>query len=239
MLIARTRVLLILALLVCACFASVFLPGCKKNNGGSSGSAKVMFVNAYPGASVITGKVNNSTVSGTDKTPYLSNTVYQNVVANTNIDLGIYSSSSNALLGSGNTNLTTNAHYSAFICGIVKTGPTFVLTNDDLTTPTSGDAAVRFINLSDDSLSESFFVGGKKLDSSIGYTICTAFYPITATTGSPVLAQDPSYAEPEYMVQLASQSFYEGKKYTIMLTGSYRFPSSSSAGLRLTVINNN
>ena len=215
-------------------FAAVF-SGCSKNKSGPSTNASVMFVNGCPGSTGIYAKANGSNI-GPGNIAVLHNSGYQNVAAGTADNINFYLQASGTPLCNGTTSLTAGSHYSVFAGGIV-TASSFVVTADDLTAPASGNAKVRFINLGNDNLNESFYIGTQKIDSNIGYKQNTSFVQISATNNVAILAQDPSNAAPAYIAQLANQSFSAGRIYTIMLTGTYL--GSGSSALTLTVINNN
>ena len=225
---------IILSLSVVA-IAFVF-SGCSKNNSGPSNTASVMFVNGCNGSSNIDTKVKNAKVSAASNLAYFHNSGYQTVAAGTSVGVNFYLTNQGTPVCNNTIPLTANAHYSIFAGGII-TAPSFVITTDDLTAPTNDSVKVRFINLSSDSLNETFYIGSQKLDSNVTYTSCTPFYKISATTGTPVLVQDPLHAAPTYIAQISAQPFIAGKIYTIMLTGTSA--GSGASALTLTVINNN
>jgi len=211
--------------------------GCSKNNSGPSNTASVMFVNGCNGSSNIDTKVNNAKLSAASNLAYFHNSGYQTVTAGS-VGINFYLTNQGTPLCNSTPTLTANTHYSIFAGGIV-TAPTFVVTTDDLTAPTNGNAKVRVINLSTDTLNESFYigVGTPKLDSNISYGTVSPFFEVTATNGVQVLLQDP--LKSSILAQIASQPFAAGKIYTIMLTGTYTATMGSAGYLTLTVISNN
>ncbi len=215
---------------------AVAFSGCSKSNNGPSNIANVNFVNGCNGSLNIDTKVNNTKLIAASNLPYFKYSGYQNVTGGASVAINLFLTNQGTPLCNGTPALTAGDYYTVFAGGIV-THPTFVVTTDDLTAPTSGNAKVRFINLSSDTLNESCYIGTQKLDSNLVNNAVTSFSEITATTGVAVLLQDPSHAAPAYIAQLASQPFSAGKIYTIMLTGTSTV--SGTGGLTLTVINNN
>jgi hypothetical protein len=210
--------------------------GCSKKNNGPSTTASVMLVNGCNGTTGIYAKVNNANV-GPSNIAYFGNSGYLTMTAGTAQAINFYLvSPAGTPLTAGLPTFTAGDHYSVFVGGIV-TGPDFVVTTDDLTAPSSGNAKVRFINLGSDNLNESFSIGATTLDSNITYGQCTAFAEIAATSSVGVLVQDPAHGQPAYLAQLTSQAFSAGKIYTVMLSGTYS--GTGATALKLTVIGNN
>ena len=216
---------------------AVSFSGCSKSNNGPSNIANVTFVNGCNGSSNIDTKVNNTKLVAASNLAYFRYSGYQNVTAGASVAINLFLTNQGTPLCNGTPALTAGDYYSVFAGGIV-THPTFVVTTDDMTAPTTGNAKVRFINLSSDTLNESCFigVGTSKLDSNISAGTSTPFFEVAATTGAQVLLQDP--LKPTVLAEIASQPFSAGKIYTIMLTGT-QYATTSGAGLTLTVINNN
>ena len=215
---------------------ALIFAGCSKKNNGPSTTASVMMVNGCNGTTGIYAKVNNSNF-GPSNISYLGNSGYQTISAGSAVNINFYLvTPAGTPLTAGSPTFTAGDHYSVFVGGII-TGPDFVVTTDDLTAPSSGNAKVRFINLGSDNLNESFSIGATTLDSNIGYGQYTSYSEIAATSGVGVLVQDPAHIQPAYIAQLASQAFSAGKIYTVMLTGTYN--GTGSSALKLTVIGNN
>ncbi len=210
--------------------------GCTKNNNGSGNVAQVMFVNGCSGTNDVEVKVNGLIAAGSGAISYFGNSGYQNFNANSNLLINFYLLQGTFLTGA-TRNFTQHFRYTVYAGGLV-TSPSFVVTTDEFPTLSSGKAAVRFINLSNDSLNEIFSVGATTLDSNIGYTVCSPYFEITATSGTGVTAVDPRYTSSPFLATLSSQAFSAGKMYTVMLTGSSG-AATAPAGLKLTVIKNN
>ena len=217
---------------------AVAFSGCSKSNNGPSNIANVNFVNGCNASLNIDTKVNNTKLVAASNLPYFKYSGYQNVTGGASVAINLFLTNQGTPLINGTSALTAGGYYSVFAGGIV-THPTFVVTTDDLTAPTNGNAKVRFINLSSDTLNESCFigVGTLKLDSNVSAGICTPFFEVTATAGIQVLLDDP--LNPSILAEIASQPFSAGKIYTIMLTGTHYAAAGSSGILTLTVINNN
>jgi hypothetical protein len=212
--------------------------GCSKNNTGPSNQATVMFVDGCSAPSNIDTKINTVKLNAASNIPFFNNSGYVKLTAGSNVAINFYLTSGGDPLCSGTPTLVAGDNYSVFAGGLV-TGPLFVVTSDNLAMPTTGNAKVRFINLSTDTLNETFSVGSQTLDSNIVSTQCTPFFEITAVTGAGVSAVDPAHTAPIYLAQLTNQTFLAGKIYTIMLTGTHGASAGSSGVLTLTVINNN
>ncbi len=212
---------------------ALLFAACSKNNSSPANSASVMFVNACNGSVNIDTKVNGTKLSSASNLAYFSNSGYQNVSSGTNVPVNFYLTAQGTPLCNGAASLITGAHYSIFAGGIITT-PSFVVTTDDMTAPTSGNAKVRLINLSSDALNESLYIGTQGLDSNIAYNTCSPFFEVPASMGQ-VLVQDP--LKPTKVASIANQSLLAGKIYTIMISGTSL--GTGTAILTLTVINNN
>ena len=208
--------------------------GCTKNNNGPSNQASVMYVNGCAGTTDIYAQANGITVNGATSLAFLSNSGYQNVTAGSTVPMQFILNNLGTPLCNGSPDITAGDHYSVFAGGLV-TGPTFVVTTDNFLSLPSGNAAVRFINLSNDTLNESFYVGSQKLDSNVSDGTYSQFAEISATNGVQVLVQDPS--KPTQIAVLYNQAFLAGKNYTVILTGTSS--GSGASALALTVIDNN
>lgn len=217
--------------------AVLLLSACKKDSddppGPDPSKAKVMFGHTTISADTLSVSINNSMLGFNPGLSFLSTTNYVDVdpgaatvtfkIASAQIDLA-----------SVNTTFAANNSYSVFATGVV-TSPSAVVTTDDLSAPPSGSAKVRFINLSSDALSESFFVGPNKLDSNIQYKGVTPFRTVTA--GSYNIVALPDAPKQHLVKTLASVPLSAGKIYTIMLYGTEN--GAGAAQLNMKVISNN
>jgi len=144
--------------------AIIAFSACKKTNKSTpSTNANVMFVHACAaGATTINldGKANGSTVAGAANMAFLKGSGYQPIAAGSGVDLSFFVTGLNILTHSAES-LTANTYYTAFAGGSI-TAPSFVFTTDDLSAPSSGNAKIRFVNLSPDNLTTSCYVGTTK-----------------------------------------------------------------------------
>ena len=222
-----------ISLLVSAIAIAAIFSACTKNKTGPNTNASVMFVNGCAGATGIYTKVNGTNV-GPSNIGFFGKSDYLNVTAGTaNISFYLNGAASGTLLSSGAPALTANTHYSIFVGGII-TSPAFVTVTDDLAAPTSGNAKIRFINLSSDNLNSSFSVGVQTLDSNIVYTECSPFYQVTAGNYT-LKGGDPSNIST--IATIPGAVLAAGKMYTVMLTGSQT--GTATSALTLTLLNNN
>lgn len=127
-------------------FALTFT-SCKKNDVDEEGSARIKVVNAATGS--------------TDKRVYLANSViiqgglsfgdasdYISTNSGKNLELQFKNEGSEAAYASGKFNVDNGRDYTAFLVGDGQQARVKFF-SDDLTTPASGQAKVRFIHLSD------------------------------------------------------------------------------------------
>jgi hypothetical protein len=229
-------------LLSIAVLSIIAFAGCKKSSSAPANSANVMFVHGCSSGTVsliLDAKVNNATspsgsvsVPGATSMTFLKNSGYRSVTAGTGVSLSFFVSGLNALV-TKTESLTAANHYSAFAGGSI-TDPVFVFASDDLTTPNSGKAKVRFVNLSPDNLNMSCYVGLIKLDSNALYQACTPFYQVDAATAKVAMVDQVVLANSG---QIANQQLVAGKIYTFMLTGSAT--GSGNSVITLTAIGNN
>jgi Domain of unknown function (DUF4397) len=208
---------------------------CKKSSSTPPNTSSVMFVHACTAGSTpitLDARANNNTVSGASGLTFLKNSGYQQVTAGTAVNLA-FNVTGLSLLTSGTSNLTTNAHDTAFAGGSIL-APSFVLASDDLTLPTSGKAKIRFVNLCADGLNTSCYFSTTKLDSNVGYKTVTPFVEVIAGTGKLSMIDQVVLSN---SADVNAQVLTAGKIYTAYLTGSVTGVGSSI--LTLTVINNN
>jgi hypothetical protein len=215
--------------------AFVFLSACKKNDDPPptpvASKARVMFGNTAISTDTLRVQVDNSNLSSVPGLTFLSFSGYVDVTPRSS-EVAFLIANSGLLLKKVTTTFIADNYYSVFATGSVIS-PDILVVNDDLSTPASGNAKVRFINLSPDNLNESVYIGSNKLDSNVTYKVATPFRSVTAGTYN-VIIQDPNNVP---LVQtINGQSFGAGKKYTILLTGTAA--GSGSAALKLTVISN-
>ncbi len=133
---------------------------------------------------------------------------------------------------SQNLNMNVDGSYTVFVGGMI-TDPVILSSADDLSNPGTGQARVRFVNLSPDNLNESAFVGSQHIGSDVGTGEMSPFVVIPAGTAT-VIAQDPSNIP---MSRNLEHNFVEGRVYSIVLTGTGS--GVDNAALRLSVLQHN
>ena len=215
--------------------AVLAVTGCKKSTSSApANSANVMFVNGCAGTGSIYVMDGTTKIAGASNVAFFGTSGYQYITAGSQ-SLSFYVSSlgSSTPLNTLSTSFTANAHYSVFVAGLI-TGSSTLVTTDDLSAPTSGNANIRFINLSSDALSENVSVGTTSIATSVTSLQASAFASVGA--GNFVIkAGDPSNIST--VVSTASVTLSAGKIYTVMLTGTLACIGTSA--LTLTVLTNN
>jgi hypothetical protein len=217
---------------VLALVISFSLGSCKKKSNPSASTASVSFINGCAGTSGIDVKVNNLIVSGAANVSFLGNTGYKPVTAGS-VTIACYLTNAGALASTNTVALTAGNYYSAFSSGLL-TAPSFLLVPDDHTSPSSGNAKVRIVNLSPDTLSLTATVGSTNFATSITSLSASAYYPVIAGTYE-LKAGDPS--DISTIVSTGPQQLGAGKIYTIIYTGS-KYSLAQSA-LKATLLSNN
>jgi hypothetical protein len=225
-----------LVLSVCSLALILGFTACKKKSNDGGNNASIMFVHgAAAGATTVNldARLGNIPVNGATNIQFLRNTGYVSVAPAAAIDLSFFVTGLNQLCAQ-TVGITAKTHYSAFASGSI-TAPGVVFVTDDLTSPTSGMAKVRFVNLSPDHLTTDCYIGTVKVDSNVGYQGCTAFHEIATTVSAKVSMIDQ--VVPANSGILTGQVLAAGKIYTYIFTGSVT--GSGSSLLALSYINNN
>lgn len=210
------------------------ISSCKKDDNSSPTTAKVMFYNGSIGTNNIDGTVNAAKVSSATNIAFLNKTGYVDVATGA-VSVGYLLTATQTTLVNFAQNLSVGKYYSAF-CGGIVNAPTLVFTTDDLTSPTSGNAKIRLVNLSPDSLNEAMYIGTNNtpLIQNVSAQTASAFSETPAGTVK-ITLQDPS--KPTQQVTLNNQNLASGKIYTIVLTGTAT--GIGTAALTPNVVNNN
>jgi hypothetical protein len=164
-----------------AMFAALALASCKDKSNpiAPTPQAKVMVVHASPNAPGVDLLVDNA-VAGTNLT-YPSNTAYLGVKSGTrNIKVNVTGTTTTVI--DANLAFTSGANYSVFACDSVSKIGAVVLT-DDLTSPASGKAHVRFVHLSPNAPAVDVAVtSGPVLFANKTFKGYSAFTPVDAGT---------------------------------------------------------
>lgn len=159
------------------------LTGCDDDNGTTNppppGSAKIMAVHASPDAPGVDLLVDNSVVASNVIFP--NNTGYLTVTAGTrNVKVRVAGTSTTVL--DANFPVLANTTYSVFAADSAA-NLDFVALVDDLSTPASGKAHVRFVHLSPNAPAVDVAVqGGAVVFANKAFTEYTAFTPLDAGT---------------------------------------------------------
>ena len=220
-------VILLFSVLLVIAFAA-----CKKSNSSPANSASVMFVNGCAGTTNVDITSNNTKITAAANLAFLKNSSYQNITAGTD-SITFVLTSIGTPLKTHTSIITANVHYSVFVGGLI-TGPSYVILTDDLTAPASGKVKIRFVNLSNDALSETANAGTIAFATGITAQYYSSFTEI-ASGSYTIKAGDP--ADISTVISVGPTQLDAGKIYTVMLTGT--LTGSSSSGLTLTVIGNN
>jgi hypothetical protein len=211
----------------------VIFSACKKDddkNDNDPSKARVLFVHTTLSADTLRVKANGATE--VNSLPSLGNSGYISLSPGSTAISFVLTQTSLPLKDT-TINLAANNNYSVFAAGTVVSPGVFV-TNDDLTSPGSGKAKVRLINLSQENLNETIYVGSTKIDSNVAYRTATPFREVAAGTYN-VIVQDPSNVP--LLRQISNMQFVGGKIYTIIISGLAA--GSGNAALQLTVLSNN
>jgi hypothetical protein len=209
----------------------VGLASCSKSNSSAPTTASVMFVDGCAGTTNVNISVNNTQIAAASNLAFLKNTGYQQVTPGTDSITFILANLGTPLKTATNA-LTAKVNYSVFVGGLI-TGSTFVILNDDLTAPSSGNAKIRFVNLSTDADTVTANVGNTAIATGIVSQGSSPFTQIAAGSYT-IKAGDPSNINT--VVSVGPQQLNAGSIYTVMLTGT--LSGTGISGLTLTVITN-
>lgn len=226
----KTRTKGLFRCLLSACCSFIILQGCSKSSAPLN-SANILFVNGCISASSVGVKANNTSITGATDIPFLANSSYRYVTAGADVYLTFYSGNPFA---SRTVNITASDDYSAFIGGSLS-APIYLFTTDDLTPPESGNAKVRFVNLSPDNINESVAANDTLVAQGIATNTISTYYQV-AQGGYFMKAFDPGNRNT--IISGDTVVLVAGKIYTVMLTGTLA-DSGTTSGLVLTVIHNN
>ena len=200
-------------------------------------TAKAMFMNTVLNSDTLRVKINDTIQSSVAGMTYLKNSTYQSVRAGSNVKTTFYFTSTGSTVAETTQAMTANSNYSYFAGGIV-TAPFIVSSQDDLTTPASGKAKVRFVNLSPDEMLVDCHVGTgstSKIESGIAYKTISNFKEVDAGSNLPIQMNDKDIIT--LKAEIPNQNLIAGKIYTFVLTGTEN--GSGSAVLKLTAVQNN
>lgn len=180
----------------------------------SSNKANVLVVHASPDAPGVDLLVDN-TIAGTNLT-FPNNTGYLSVNAGTrNIKVNVTGTSTTVI--QANLNLMENKNYSVFAVNQVSAIEPLVL-EDDLTTPASGKAHLRFIHLSPNAPAVNItLTDGTILFGNVSFKGSTNFTPINAGTYN--LQVRDAATNQTVVLELPNVTVQAGKIYTVFAKG--------------------
>ncbi|RYZ50776.1 MAG: DUF4397 domain-containing protein [Sphingobacteriales bacterium] len=219
---------------------AVFLASCGKDDDNpATPQARVKFVNTAVAVDTLKIRVNNAQVSGANNLTYGGSTGYVQIApGTTNFDFLI--SSANLPWADTSFNVTANSSYSVYASGNII-NPAVIVTMDDMATPSSGNAKIRFVNAAGmDNLNLRAFVVNTSsstvtnLDSNFTFRMATPFREIPAGTYNVTLG-DPGNIPATRSI--SNQQLVAGKIYTFVMAGSTN--ASGTGALNVMMVPNN
>jgi hypothetical protein len=213
--------------------ALALLAGCKSDDttvGPSpSGSAKVMVVHASPNAPAVDLLVNGTVVASGLAFP--DNTDYLTVSAGTqNVKARVAGTSTTVI--DATVPVTAGMNYSVFAADSVSRLTPLVLT-DDLSTPATGKAHVRFVHLSPNAPAVDIAVqGGAVVFPNVSFKGNTAFTPLSAGTYS---LEVRLAGTSTVVLTVANVTFADGGIYTVFARGFVNGTGDQALGAQVIV----
>ena len=220
-------------LLAMAILATFSLTSCgsddKSNPLAPAPPARVMAVHASPDAPAVDLLVDGA-VAGTGLA-FPNNTAYLSVAAGTrNVKVNVAGTTTTVI--DANLPVTGGINYTVFASDVVASIGAVVLT-DDLTTPASGKAHVRFVHLSPNAPAVDVAVqGGPVVFANKAFKQYTAFTPVAAGTYNFEVAGTATVALPLNGIVLQS-----GKIYTVFAKGLVGGSGAQALGAQI-IVNN-
>ncbi len=212
----------------------VYGSSCKKKDNAPANSASVLFVNGCAGTlPAVDVKVDDVNVSGALNIPFTGTSGYRFIKSGNGVNIAWYLTNVGTPVTNRSLDITSNAHYTAFAGGLV-TAPSFVFVTDDMGSPGSTNAKIRFANLSPDGMSVTATVANTSIDTAVTAMEVSGFLPITAGNYE-LKAGDPTNINT--VVTTGNKTLAAGKIYTLMLTGS--LSGTGTSALKLTLISHN
>jgi len=214
-----------------ASLIALTLSCCKKSNDTPSNTASLMVVNGTVGVAGIDATVGGAVMGNGNNLTYGRNTGYQNVASGSQT-IAMSIDGLTTSFASSTESMAVGSHYSAFAGGFVSS-PFVVFTTDDVT-PVSGEAKVRFVNLSPDGFSAKCYVNYALIDSNVNVTDVTSFAQVPPSSSANI---GVTYTGSTSPLQLDPVTLVGGKVYTVVISGSSS--GGSSYPLTMSLINNN
>lgn len=215
-------------------FTALFIiafAACKKNNTPAPTTANVMFMNGCSGATSVDVSSGINKVAGATNIAFEKNSGYKSLNAGTD-SMAFILSSLGTPLKTSTQSLTAGNSYSAFLGGII-TNPTFIFLNDDLSSPPSGYAKIRFVNLTTDDSLMTAYAGATVIASNVGYQGYTSFMQVPA---GPYVIKAGETNNIGTVVATGTQQLGSGNIYTVVMTGTVN--GSGSSAFAITIITN-
>ncbi|MVN21045.1 DUF4397 domain-containing protein [Mucilaginibacter arboris] len=200
------------------CFAvlAIAIAGISSCKSSTTATASVRVINVSPDAGPV-----NFYLSGSLKTTapvtYGNSFGYFSAIAGSQT-AEVKSSTSASTLVSSPVNITKDANYSVFVCGLATTNSVnTIVAQDILTMPSPGKAKVRFVHAVAGAPQVNLSVNSGVLFLGVGYKSVTDYTEITAGTYSiKAISTDVSAVG---VTTAFNQTFENGKIYTIYFKG--------------------
>jgi hypothetical protein len=215
--------------------SALLLAGCgkddKTNPVAPTPQARVMAVHASPDAPAVDLRVDGA-IAGTGLA-FPNNTGYLNVNAGTrNVKVNVAGTSTTVI--NADLPLTAGTNYSVFACDSVARLGAVVVT-DDLTTPASGKAHVRFVHLSPNAPAVDVAVtAGPVLFANKSFKGYTAFTPVDAGTYN---LEVRVAGTSTVVLSLPGVPLTAGKIYTVFAKGFVGGTGAQALGAQI-IVNN-
>lgn len=200
------------------CFAvfAIAIAGISSCKSSTTATASVRVVNVSPDAGTV-----NFYLSGSLKTTtpvaYGNSFGYFSAIAGSQT-AEVKSSTTGSSLVSSAINITKDASYSIFVCGLATTNSVnTIVAQDNLAVPAPGKAKVRFIHAVSGAPQVNLLVNSGVLFSGIGYKSVTEYTEITAGTYS--VKATSADVTAVGVTTAFNQTFENGKIYTIYFKG--------------------
>lgn len=119
--------------------------------------------------------------------------------------------------------IAPNKHYALFFGG-QSSNPCKIFIEDELPTPDTGMAEIRFVNMSSDSYAYNCYVNGSKMVSGLSYQKISSFYKVSADSLLTIRFSDAGGSAISAVVD--SQGVGAGGVYSFILSGNFGSPDS-------------
>lgn len=220
----------------------VTMAACKKSDSNGNtpeiNAAKVMFVHTVLNASdTVHIKANDELIAGVSGLTYGTKTNYVNVEPG-QVELSFEFANTGIELMKTTADLTDKQHYSVFLTG--SPGNTRLsMVSDDLSAPATGNAKVRFVNLtgtgSSSEMKLTTYVGNQTISQDLSMGDVSDFHEVKAGT------YDISFADitqaPPFTHEISDEVLSAGKIYTFVIYGLK--DGSGAVAIKTMVIKNN